>query len=160
MSDARRAARAAIEIDIAASGVRVPIARARVEAIARGVLAAERVRAFQLSLAFVDERTMAALNWRHLRHRGPTDIISFELPATPGMPRSGDVYISPDVARRNAAAHGTGVREEIARLVVHGTLHVLGWEHPEDAGRDRSPMWRRQERLLGRLYGQKPGGRA
>jgi probable rRNA maturation factor len=44
------------------------------------------------------------------------------------------------------------VREEVARLVVHGTLHVLGREHPEDEGRTRSPMWRRQERLLAHLY--------
>ncbi len=149
-----------IEIDVASTGVRVPLARARVAEIAEGVLKAERVRDFQLSIAFVDERTMAALNWRHLRHRGPTDIISFELPATPGQPRSGDVYISPDVARRNAAAHGTGVREEIARLVVHGALHVLGWEHPEDEGRDRSPMWQRQERLLARLFHGATGERA
>jgi rRNA maturation RNase YbeY len=139
------------EIDVAAVGVRVPLSRARVAEIARGVLAAERVRDFQLSIAFVDERTMAALNWKHLRHRGPTDVISFELPAPPGAPRAGDVYISPEVARRNARALGVGVREELARLVVHGTLHVLGWEHPEDESRDRSPMWRRQEQLLARL---------
>jgi rRNA maturation RNase YbeY len=139
------------EIDVAAVGVRVPLSRARVAEIARGVLAAERVRDFQLSIAFVDERTMAALNWKHLRHRGPTDVISFELPAPPGAPRAGDVYISPEVARRNARALGVGVREELARLVVHGTLHVLGWEHPEDERRDRSPMWRRQEQLLARL---------
>ena len=42
-------------------------------------------------------------------------------------------------------------REEIVRLVVHGTLHVLGWDHPEDGDRMRSPMWRRQERYVGRL---------
>ena len=142
-----------IQIDVAAVGVRVPLSRDRVAELARAVLRAERVRDFQLSIAFVDERAMARLNRQHLGHRGPTDIISFELPAAPGTPRSGDVYISPDVARRNAAAHGAGVREEIARLVIHGALHVLGWEHPEDEGRDRSPMWRRQERLLARLYG-------
>jgi probable rRNA maturation factor len=151
-----------IQIDVAAVGVRVPLSRDRVAELARAVLRAERVRDFQLSVAFVDERAMARLNREHLGHRGPTDIISFELPAAPGMPRSGDVYIAPDVARRNAAAHGNGVREEIARLVIHGALHVLGWEHPEDEGRDRSPMWRRQERLLARLYAGAgaAGGRA
>ena len=46
-----------------------------------------------------------------------------------------------------------GVREELARLVVHGTLHVLGHDHPEDDSRLRSPMWRRQERLLRRVLG-------
>lgn len=149
-----------IQIDVAAVGVRVPISRDRVAGLARAVLAAERVRDFQLSIAFVDERTMAGLNRKHLGHRGPTDIISFELPAAPGVPRSGDVYIAPEVARRNAAAHGAGVREEIARLVIHGALHVLGWEHPEDDGRDRSPMWRRQERLLARLHTDVAGARA
>jgi len=44
------------------------------------------------------------------------------------------------------------VREELARLVVHGTLHVLGHDHPVDAGRGSSPMWRRQELLLTRLF--------
>ena len=149
-----------IRIDVAAVGVRVPLSRDRVAELARAVLRAERVRDFQLSIAFVDTRTMARLNREHLGHRGPTDIISFELPAAPGMPRGGDVYISPDVAREHAAAHGAGVREEIARLVIHGALHVLGWEHPEDEGRDRSPMWRRQERLLARLHGGAGGAGA
>jgi probable rRNA maturation factor len=61
----------------------------------------------------------------------------------------GDVYIAPDVARRNAKAEGTGVREELMRLVVHGVLHVLGHDHPDEGeARYASPMWKRQERLL------------
>jgi probable rRNA maturation factor len=78
-----------IQVDVAAVGVRVPLSRARVAEIARGVLAAERARDVQLSIAFLDERAIAALNWTHLRHRGPTDVISFELPAPPGAPRAG-----------------------------------------------------------------------
>lgn len=154
----RAAARAAgagdLEVDVATVGVRIPLARERVAALARGVLRAEGARAARLSIAFVDEPTIAALNWRHLRHRGPTDVISFALPApAPAAPLVGDVYVSPAVARTNARANGVGVREELARLVVHGTLHVLGWEHPEDAGRTDSPMWLRQEHLLARLHG-------
>ena len=60
----------------------------------------------------------------------------------------GDIYIAPDVARRNATAHGVSIREELTRLVVHGVLHVLGYDHPEDETRYASSMWRRQERLL------------
>ena len=63
---------------------------------------------------------------------------------------TGDIYIAPAVARLNAQAHGAGIREELLRLVVHGTLHVLGHEHPTDEARITSPMWRRQERLLER----------
>ncbi len=73
-------------------------------------------------------------------------------------PVVGDIYIAPGVARRNAARHGAGVREEIARLVVHGTLHVLGYDHPEGEERTASRMWRRQERLLARLHRRRSTG--
>ena len=94
---------------------------------------------------------MAALNRRHLGHAGPTDVISFGFaPVAAGAPVTGDIYIAPAVARANALEHGAGVREELLRLVVHGTLHVVGHEHPTDASRTTSSMWRRQERLLDR----------
>jgi probable rRNA maturation factor len=133
-------------------GVGAPLARARVGAIARTVLRAERVRAARLSITFVTNQRIAALNRRHLAHRGSTDVISFGLaPEAPDAPISGDIYIAPDVARRNAATHGVPVREELTRLVVHGVLHVLGFDHPEGSHRDESPMWRRQEQLVARL---------
>ncbi|HEV8215576.1 MAG TPA: rRNA maturation RNase YbeY, partial [Gemmatimonadaceae bacterium] len=65
-------------------------------------------------------------------------------------PVVGDVYIAPDMARENARDAKVPVREEIARLVVHGTLHVLGYDHPDGEDRVRSPMWRRQERIIRR----------
>jgi probable rRNA maturation factor len=104
-----------------------------------------------LSITFVTEREIARLNWKHLRHKGPTDVISFGFaPVSKGAPLSGDIYISGDVARRNAQAHGASVREELLRLVVHGVLHVLGYDHPEGESRYASPMWKRQEVLLTR----------
>jgi probable rRNA maturation factor len=136
-------------VDVTAEDVRIPVARARVVAVAERVLRAERVRDALLSIAFVSDREMAALNWRHLRHRGPTDVISFGFtPGARGGPVIGDVYVAPAVARRNAAEHCRGVREETLRLVVHGVLHVLGYDHPADDSRYESAMWRRQERLL------------
>ena len=140
-----------LEVHVASDGVRVPLARERVATLARAVLRAERVTRGSLSITFVDTRTIARLNREHLGHRGPTDIITFEL-ATPGRDTvSADVYISPDVARAQAAEYGCGVREEIARLVVHGALHAVGWTHPEGEARTTSPMWRRQEQLLARF---------
>lgn len=140
-----------VSVYVSALDVRVALGAARVEAIARATLAAERVRDAMLSIAFVNAAAIARLNARHLRHRGATDVISFGFRA-PGRRAVvvGDIYIAPAVARRNAAAAGVPVREELARLVVHGTLHVLGYEHPEGAARTRSPMWKRQERLLAR----------
>jgi probable rRNA maturation factor len=141
----------AVGVDVSAEGVRVPLARARVADLVRAVLRAERVPSALLSVTFVDRAEIARLNREHLGHRGPTDVISFGLSSLPGAPVVGDVYIAPEVARENARRHGAGVREEIARLVVHGTLHVLGYEHPEDETRTSSKMWRRQEQLLSRL---------
>ena len=139
-------------VQVATEQVRIPVARARVQRAAEYVLRAERVRHAHISVTFVSDRRMATLNWRHLRHRGSTDVISFSFAAgARGAPVTGDVYIAPAVARRNALAHGVGIREELLRLVVHGTLHVLGHEHPLDLARDSSPMWRRQEQLLQRV---------
>jgi probable rRNA maturation factor len=141
-------------VEVASDGIRVPVARARVQAAAERVLRAERVRDAHISVTFLDDRQMAALNWKHLRHRGTTDVISFGFaPAVKGGPVVGDIYIAPDEARRNAAAHGERIRDELLRLVVHGTLHVLGYDHPADESRYASPMWRRQERVLRQLLG-------
>lgn len=136
-------------VDVGCEGVRVPLGRARVAAAVRAVLEAEGVRNALISVAFLDRRAMAALNRKHLRRRGPTDVIAFGLTrADPRMPVIGDIYIAPEIAREQASEHGVGVREEITRLAVHGTLHVLGHDHPEGASRMVSAMWRRQEALL------------
>jgi probable rRNA maturation factor len=92
---------------------------------------------------------MARMNREQLGHAGATDIITFELtrPVT-DAPVTGDLYICPEVARANARAWGVPVREEIARLVIHGTLHTLGLEHPDGESRIDSPMWRAQEKYL------------
>ena len=141
-----------LAVDVAADGVRLPVARERIAALVRGVLRAEKIADAMISVAFVDERAIAKLNRRHLGHAGATDVISFGfVPSGPRAPIVGDVYICPAVARENAAREGVGVREELQRLVVHGTLHVLGHDHPEGDDRLASPMWRRQEQLLRRL---------
>jgi probable rRNA maturation factor len=136
-------------VRVATDGVRIPVARARIAELAEGVLRREKVRHAALSVAFVTNRRIAALNRAHLGHEGATDVISFGFaPISSERAVVGDVYIAPEVARRNARAHGGGVREELMRLVVHGVLHVLGHDHPDDESRYGSDMWKRQERLL------------
>lgn len=139
-------------VHVATEQVRIPVSRARVTRAVESVLRAERQRNAELSITFVTDRRMARLNREHLGHDGPTDVISFGFaPSAAGTPVTGDVYIAPAVARRNAMVHGAGVREELLRLVIHGTLHVLGHDHPVDDSRYASAMWRRQERMLHRL---------
>ncbi|MGH7626671.1 MAG: rRNA maturation RNase YbeY [Gemmatimonadaceae bacterium] len=137
-------------VDVQTTGMRIPLSRARVAKIASAVLVAERVRRAFLSITFVSSGAMAGLNRRHLRHRGATDVIAFGFERAARVPVLGDIYIAPAVARRHAQELRRPVREEIARLVVHGTLHVLGYDHPDGEERSASRMWRRQEMLLGR----------
>lgn len=91
---------------------------------------------------------MASLNRDIMGRPGTTDVIALAFRRrTTREPVIGDIYIAPAVTKANARAAGVPVREEAARVVLHGVLHVLGRDHP-DAGRERSPMWRTQERLL------------
>ena len=144
-----------LAVHVSVDGVRVPMARARVGAIARRVLVSEGVREAIVSITFLGTRAMAALNRKHLGHRGATDVISFGFSeGTRRGPVIGDIYIAPDIARENARRHDASVREEVARLIVHGVLHVLGYDHADDESRVESPMWRRQERLLSRVVGE------
>ena len=139
-------------IGVALDGVRIPVARTRVADAVRAVLRSEKVRDAMISIAFVQTREIQRMNRRHLRRNRPTDVIAFGFRANGrGTPIVGDIYIAPDVARESARTNGIPVREEILRLVVHGTLHVLGYDHPETDARTRSPMWRKQERLVARL---------
>jgi probable rRNA maturation factor len=141
-----------LDIDVSLDGVRAPLARVRIAEIAALVLRAENVRSALVSITLVSPRSIARINTAHLRHSGPTDVISFGFSrATPSDPVVGDIYICPAVARENAQQHGVSIRDELARLVVHGTLHVLGYDHPTGDDREHSDMWHRQERLLRRI---------
>lgn len=139
-----------LAVAVSSEGVRAPIAAARLVRVAQLVLRAEKVTDAMISVALVGNARIATINRTHLRHAGPTDVISFGFDRSSAGPVIGDIYIAPLVARANAKRAGVGVREEIMRLVVHGVLHVLGYDHPTDGARERSPMWKRQEALVRR----------
>jgi probable rRNA maturation factor len=125
----------------------------------------------RIELTLLDAAAMRRLNRRAFGRRALTDVIAFALPQPDGS-ILGDVYICPAAARswlqnvprstlpvpRNARRRGDTVEratwnvdEELVRLAVHGTLHVLGYDHPEGPERVRCDMWRRQERYVRRL---------
>jgi probable rRNA maturation factor len=139
-------------IDISSSVRRLNISRGRIREATVAALAAEKVRDAMISITFVGRAAISALNQRYLGHAGPTDVISFGLGRN-GKPAAvvGDIYICPEVARANARRHNIRPGEELLRLVIHGTLHVLGYEHPDGKRRTESPMWQRQERILARV---------
>ena len=139
----------AIVVESSAPGQRAPLSAPRVEALVSLTLRKEGVRNAVMSVTFLTMRAMATMNRTQLGHRGATDIITFELTRpVDSAPVTGDLYICTDIARANATAWGVPVREELARLVIHGTLHSLGLEHPDGESRIHSPMWRAQEQYV------------
>jgi probable rRNA maturation factor len=138
-----------LHVEVASEVPRSPLALGTIRRLAEHVLRAERIPQAHLSIALVGARRIARLNHEHVGHDGPTDIVTLEhARSAAGAPVVGEVYIAPAVARMHAHDLGIAARDEVARLVVHGVLHALGWEHPEDGSRTRSAMWRRQEVLL------------
>ncbi len=115
--------------------------------------AAEPLRG-EVSVACLDADAMAELNRRWLKREGPTDVIAFDLGerGSDGVRELvGDVYVCPDVAvAASAAPGGPEPAEEVVRLAIHGVLHVLGHDHPEDQTRWTCLMYRLQESLLAR----------
>jgi probable rRNA maturation factor len=135
---------------------------ARWEALAHAALLAEGApAATQLDLTLVDEAEMAELNQTHMGHAGPTDVLSFPLDFADGVPSragagdipllAGDLVICPAVARRNAPDHAGTFDDEMALLVVHGVLHLLGHDHAEHD--ERVAMQARERALLDQLHG-------
>ena len=91
----------------------------------------------ELSIAIVGADEMAHLNEKYRGVEGPTDVLSFgcddPCPADSDEPITlGDVIIAPEVAERQAAELGTTVESELNLLLVHGLLHLLGYEHDDD----------------------------
>jgi rRNA maturation RNase YbeY len=125
-----------------------------VERAARGVLAAEGREDVEVSVALLADEDMRELNRRYLGKDVPTDVIAFALGE--GGDLVGDVYVGVEQARRQAEELGLAVEEELARLVIHGVLHVLGHDHPEGPERLRSHMFFLQERVLREVLGGRP----
>jgi probable rRNA maturation factor len=118
---------------------------ALLEATVRHVLADAGLTEAEVSLTLLDDETIRALNFEWLGHDRPTDVIAFALDDDGVL---GDVYLGAEQARRQAAELGIPFAEELVRLAVHGTLHVLGHDHPEGPERAVSPMFELQERLV------------
>lgn len=113
--------------------------------LARRTLEGEGVSSAELSVSFVDEDEMAALHRDFMGEEGPTDVLSFPLDEDEdGIRVLGDVVIAPSVA---AANHPDDPAAELRLLLVHGILHLLGYDH--EAGAERAEMWARQERYSG-----------
>ena len=112
----------------------------------------------EISLTFLGDGEIRALNLEYLGRDETTDVIAFSL-HDPGSAIVGDIYVGYDQARRQADEFGIDLREELLRLAVHGTLHVAGQDHPAGEDRFDSEMFRLQEEIVKEtlLPGSTPG---
>lgn len=171
-----------VEVFAADEQTAQPVDTLRWVRLARSVLEAEGVRGeAELSVLFVDEQAMSDLNKRFAGKDGPTDVLAFpideepteggrspdSLGSGPGwMPLEaselptllGDVVVCPAVARRNAPASDAAYEDELALLVVHGILHLMGMDHVDDE--EAEAMEKREQELLDRFHRQPPAGPA
>ena len=120
------------------------VRREPVQRTVRHVVRAERKRSADMTVVFIDGRRSARLNREFLGHRGSTDVISF--PLHEGGTAEGEVYVNLDRARTQARAYGVTEANEIVRLVVHGILHVLGYEDSTEPLRRRMKL--REDRYV------------
>ena len=129
----------------APDGTRVP--HRRIDRALRATLRRQGVSRAELSVTFVTDPEIAEMHGRYLGRTEVTDVLSFALHQD-GEDPLGDVYIGHDQALHQAAEAGESADRELARLAVHGALHVLGYDHPEGLERTRCEMYRVQEAVL------------
>jgi len=107
-------------------------------------------RNVELSVVFVDDEEMQELNERHRKKKGSTDVLSFPQHdhqfARIRPELLGDVVISVPKAQQQAKVHGHSVQDEITRLLIHGVLHLIGFDHEEEA--DARKMRLKEEECL------------
>ena len=152
MSPRRSAAPIQVQVSIP-SGQRELLAADWVRRVAVTTLEAEDQRGVRLAVTLTDDQGIRALNNTYRGIDRPTDVLAFAMSEGPAFivpssePRDlGDVVISLPRAQCQAAEHHTSLQGEVALLVVHGCLHLLGYDHAEDEEQQR--MWARQAAIL------------
>lgn len=114
----------------------------RLRALVAFVLIAEGVVPMGVTISLIDEPAMHALNLEHMETDRPTDVLAFPLDGpeeaaeSPEFPHLlGDLVLAPSYIARQASEHNKSTQEELEMLVVHGTLHLLGYDHAEEEER-------------------------
>jgi probable rRNA maturation factor len=134
-----------IEVEISDTQGHVRVEPAELTDLVRAVLTAEGHPRASISIALVDQATIHAINRSHLGHDWATDVISFPLsePWEPAL--GGELVVSAEMAAATAAEIGAEPRDELALYIVHGLLHLCGYD---DTSEPEAAAMRRREREL------------
>jgi len=116
----------------------------------------------ELSVLLVDEDTMSAYHEKYMGEPGPTDVLSFPMDELrppgdedePPLGLLGDIVLCPAVTDRQAREHSRSASAEAEYLLVHGILHLLGYDHADDA--ERAEMFGLKDRIIAAWAEQRP----
>ena len=137
-----------IKVEIAIEQVEHDVDADLLKQAVRVVLAGESVDRADVSLAIVDDPTICKLNRKYLKHDYATDVLSFLLSGD-GEPLEGEVIASADTADRESTQYGWSMMDELVLYVIHGTLHLVGYDDATDA--DRAEMRVKEKECLAKL---------
>lgn len=140
-----------LEIELVNRQKRHAVDLERLRSAARMVLQGEGVQRATLSIAVVSDRAIRPLNRRYLQHDYATDVLSFLLDAGPDW-LEGEIIVSADTAATQAPQYGASAADELLLYVIHGTLHLVGYDDTTPSERKR--MLARQRRYLRRVQSQ------
>ncbi len=152
------------EIDISDQQSLLAVSLERLREVIDRVLTEESIVAAQISLALVDDSSIHRINREFLGHDYPTDVISFHLNAESDAespqgsevkPLEGELIVSTETALREAQTHGWTAEDELILYVVHGLLHLCGFDDLNDEAR---PVMRQRERHMLALWHLTPTG--
>ena len=141
-----------MKINVTNEQKKVRIYLKKVERVAERTLKRELVSlaGCELNLLITDNQRIAKLHWKHMKIKGPTDVMAFGMQEGKKITGSrsifGDVVLSAETAKQMAQKLGIGVQQEVERYVVHGILHLLGYR--DDTLARARVMHRRQEEIL------------
>ncbi len=135
---------------ISTEGSITNISLQQVVSFAERLLSIYGMKGIELSLLLVDDRRMVELNYTYRQKKGPTNVLSFPIAAEAnigGQEQLGDIVISVDTARREAQQNGVTCHQRIERLLVHGFVHLLGYDH-EISDQEAEKMLAEENRVI------------
>jgi probable rRNA maturation factor len=122
-----------ITVEISDTQSHLPVDRRALERLVHITLSCENRVSASISIALVDNAAIQVVNRTHLGHDWPTDVISFPLSERDDPELAGELVVSTELARDAASALGRAPLDELALYVVHGLLHLCGYDDHDDA---------------------------
>jgi len=123
-------------------------AKESIASLLKTIVRVEQRKADIINVVLVDDDYLLEVNRKYLNHNYKTDVIAFDL--NDGGTIDGEIYVSVDRAKVQAKRYRVNLYQEVLRLIIHGTLHLAGWEDTTRA--EKLKMRKRENEYIERFY--------